>query len=151
MRASQLGLGWQSHLLACRFGAHIEERADCIVLRTPSNPTYYWGNCLLLPQAPRDADVAHWLRRFHDEIAGVQPGSAHVAIGVDAAALPHAMPSWRAAGIDEFDSTAVLVLERAGLSAVPPAKVPVQVRPLRGPDDLDAVVEIEVASRHPSF
>jgi len=47
-------LGWQLHLLACCFDAEITERDNCIVPRTPANPTCHWGNCLMLPAPPRD-------------------------------------------------------------------------------------------------
>jgi hypothetical protein len=43
LKIDQLGLGWRSHLLACGFGGEIVESDDCIVVRSPSNPTYYWG------------------------------------------------------------------------------------------------------------
>lgn len=153
MRVDELGLGWQSHLLACRYGAEIVERGDCIVLRMPANPTYYWGNCLILPAAPRDDELAHWLARFDEEIARHQPGSTHRAFGVDAATLSDALPSWRAAGIDEFDEMAVLTLEPAGLAARPAARdTPALVlRPLDLAQELELAVEAQVAARDASF
>lgn len=154
MKIDQLRLGWRSHLLACGFGSEIVERDDCIVVRTPSNPTYYWGNCLILPEAPRDDDLAHWLRRFDDEIARRQPESQHLAFGVDAAVLPHALPSWRSEGIDEFDDTAVLTLEPAGLvTAVPPVRDAPEfgLRTLDLPRELDLAVDAQVLARDASF
>ena len=153
MRVQTLGLGWQSHLLACRFGARIDERDDCIVLRTPDNPTYYWGNCLILPAAPRDVQLAHWLQRFAQEIGSLQPLSQHVAIGVDAATLADPLPSWRAAGIDEFDETAVLRLDRAGLAAQPALReIPdLVLRTLSLADELELTVEAQVRTRDESF
>ena len=153
MRVEELGLGWQSHLLACRFGAQIIERDDCIVLRIPDNPTYYWGNCLILPAPPRDDDVAHWLARFHEEIARHQPESTHRAFGIDAAALDDALPAWRAAGIDEFDEMAVLTLEPAGLAARPSARdAPgLELRALDLPRELELAIEAQVAARDASF
>jgi RimJ/RimL family protein N-acetyltransferase len=147
-----LGPGWRSHLLASRFGAEVAARDDCVVLRTPDNPTYYWGNCLILPEAPRNGDVAHWLRRFDEEIARLQPESRHVAIGVNAPALTHALPSWRAAGIDEFDATAVLALGRTGLVEAPPPRVEGAVlRRLRWPDEMGLAVQAQVDARDASF
>ena len=153
MRLGELALGWQSHLLASRFGAEIGERDDCIVLRTPANPTYYWGNCLILPAAPRDEDLAHWLARFDSEIASLQPGSRHLAFGVNAATLNADLPSWHAAGIDEFDETAVLTLEPADLAAPPAVRdAPgLRMRSLLLPDELELVVEAQVAVRDASF
>ena len=100
MQRDALDLGWRSHLVASAFGACIDERDDCIVLRTPDNPAYYWGNCLIVPQPPRDADVAHWLWRFDAEIASRQPQSRHVAIGISAPRLDAPLPAWRDAGFD---------------------------------------------------
>lgn len=153
MRIDGLGLGWQSHLLACRFGAEIVERDDCIVLRSPANPTYYWGNCLILPEAPRDADLAHWLARFDEEIGQRQPLSTHRAFGVDAADLPHALPSWRVAGIDELDAMAVLTLEPSGLAPQPSVRdtPALRLRALDLPDELALAVEAQVAARDASF
>jgi len=153
LRQEDLGVGWQSHLLACQFGAEIAERDDCIVLRTPTNPTYYWGNCLILAAAPRDDDLPHWLARFEAEIASLQPESRHLAFGTNAPALVEDLPAWRAAGIDEFDTTAVLTLEPADLLPPPQARgTPgLELRALVLPDELELAVEAQVATRDESF
>jgi ribosomal protein S18 acetylase RimI-like enzyme len=153
MRAEDLGLGWRSHLLACRFGGEIIERDDCIVVRSPSNPTYYWGNCLILGEPPRDGDLAHWLDRFDDEIASRQPESAHLAFGIDTAVLDDPLPAWRAAGIDEIDDTAVLTLSRDALSAPPVVRdTPgLVLRALELPAEVDLAVEAQTAAREISF
>lgn len=153
MRIGDLGLGWQSHLLACRFGAEIVVHDDCIVLRSPDNPTYYWGNCLILAEAPRDADLPGWLARFEAEIGRVQLASRHLAFGVDASELPHPLPTWRVAGIDELDAMAVLVLEPPRLAARPAVRdVPnLELRALRLPQETALAVEAQVASRDASF
>ena len=121
MQRDALDLGWRSHLVASAFGACIDERDDCIVLRTPDNPAYYWGNCLIVPQPPRDADVAHWLWRFDAEIASRQPQSRHVAIGISAPRLDAPLPAWRDAGF-EREETMALSLQRAGLRSAPGAR-----------------------------
>ena len=153
MRSQDLGLGWQSHLLACRFGAEIAEGDDCIVLRTPANPSYYWGNCLILQAPPRDADLAHWLARFDEEIASRQPESTHRAFGINAATLTDQLASWRAAGVDEFDETAVMTLEPGGLLPQPQVRgTPgLALRALVLPDELELAVEAQVATRDASF
>ncbi len=48
--------------------------------RSPYNPTFYWGNFLLLDRVPDGAEATQqWLDRFAQEF----PGSKHVAIGID--------------------------------------------------------------------
>jgi len=153
MKLAELELGWQSHLLASRFGAEIAERDDCIVLRTPANPTYYWGNCLILPAAPRDDELPAWLARFDEEIASKQPASSHLAFGINAATLTDPLPSWRAAGIDEFDDTAVLTLQAGGLASQPSVRDTqgLVLRALSLPGELELAIEAQVATRDASF
>ncbi len=44
------------------------------VVRTPSDPTYYYGNLLLLPEAPLAETIPLWQARFAQEFAGaIQP------------------------------------------------------------------------------
>ena len=60
-------------------GSEVVERGTHLVVRTASNPTYYWGNFLLIPAPPADADeVAHWVAEHHGEF-----GAAHVSLGID--------------------------------------------------------------------
>ena len=40
------------------------------VVRTPSDPAYYYGNLLLLPEAPRAETIPLWQARFAEEFAG---------------------------------------------------------------------------------
>jgi ribosomal protein S18 acetylase RimI-like enzyme len=61
-------------------GSHIEDHGTHLVVRTPDNPTYWWGNFLLLPSAPADdREAAAWLTAFEREF----PGTRHRAFGVD--------------------------------------------------------------------
>ena len=61
-------------------GSRIEDRGTHLVVRTPDNPTYWWGNFLLLPAPPGDAGEAHdWLTSFESEF----PEARHRTFGVD--------------------------------------------------------------------
>jgi GNAT superfamily N-acetyltransferase len=59
-------------------GSQVEDRGDYLVIRTPRNPTYWWGNFLLLA-APVRGQAASWVAAFAAEF----PAARHVAIGVD--------------------------------------------------------------------
>jgi len=149
LRLSDLRPGWRTDFILHRFGAEILERADCLVVRTPSNPTFYWGNCLVLPRAPRDEELAHWLARFDEEIAARQPASRHVAIGIDAPYAGEPMPSWTAAGF-ERRVTMMLRLKPGGLLDPPrPARGEVAVRPVDPATESEAVIEVEATDVGP--
>ncbi len=81
---SALSLGWRTDLNFARFDGKLTTRADCIVVRTPANPSYWWGNFLLFDHAPRPGDAAEWSRRFEAEIGRHHAESRHTTFGVDA-------------------------------------------------------------------
>jgi ribosomal protein S18 acetylase RimI-like enzyme len=60
-------------------GTQVEDRGDHLVVRSPHNPTFWWGNFLLLSQVPPAADTDGWLERFATEF----PEAAHVALAFD--------------------------------------------------------------------
>lgn len=60
-------------------GSLVEEHADHLVVRTPANPTYHWGNCLILDTAPDSGRIGDWVSVFAREF----PNARHVAIGID--------------------------------------------------------------------
>lgn len=59
-------------------GSQVEDRGDYLVIRTPDNPAYWWGNFLLLAP-PKPGQAARWLAAFRSEF----PAASHVAIGLD--------------------------------------------------------------------
>jgi ribosomal protein S18 acetylase RimI-like enzyme len=73
-------LAWQTDLAISRLsGSEVEDRGDHIVVRTPTNPTYYWGNFHLLATPPSEHEVADVLARYAADF----PDAEHRAIGID--------------------------------------------------------------------
>ena len=60
-------------------GSTVEDRGDHLVVSTPANPSFYWGNFLLLDQVPARDQVAEWLERFETAF----PETRHRAFGFD--------------------------------------------------------------------
>jgi ribosomal protein S18 acetylase RimI-like enzyme len=60
-------------------GSVIEERSDYLVVRTPDNPGFWWGNFLLMPAAPSLADAGGWRSWYSAEF----PGAQHRSFGLD--------------------------------------------------------------------
>jgi ribosomal protein S18 acetylase RimI-like enzyme len=72
-------LGYRTDLTArVREGSRVQDRGDYLVLRSPGNPGYWWGNFLLVPSL-RPGEAADWLARFAAEF----PDAGHVTLGVD--------------------------------------------------------------------
>lgn len=78
---SVLSIGWETDLMLRRLaGSEVDEHSDHIVVRTPQNPTFYWGNFVLLRRQPDPVSVREWINEFPRLI----PDRRHVAIGIDA-------------------------------------------------------------------
>jgi RimJ/RimL family protein N-acetyltransferase len=141
---ADLSLGWRTDLNFARFDGELVARADCIVVRTPANPSYWWGNFLLFDHAPRAGDAADWSRRFQAEIGRYQAESRHTTFGVDAReafVLPH---DFVERGFTLYASN-VLTMQREQLRA-PRTALPAgfRVATLKLPEQTPAAVELQV-------
>ena len=74
-------LGLRTELaLRLHAGSVVDDRGDHLVVRTPGNPTFWWGNCLVLPRVPADPRaVRDWVARFESEL----PEAEHRTFYVD--------------------------------------------------------------------
>ncbi len=73
-------LGYRTDLALLQLGGtQVEDGGDYLVVRSPHNPTHWWGNFLLLAQVPAPDASESWLDRF----AAAFPGAEHVALGFD--------------------------------------------------------------------
>ncbi|MFF0343031.1 GNAT family N-acetyltransferase [Kribbella sp. NPDC004875] len=73
-------LGYRTDLLLLELsGSQFYDRGGYVVVRTPDNPGFWWGNFLLYrtPFAPDDAKIR--VDDFHREF----PAAQHVALGID--------------------------------------------------------------------
>lgn len=90
----RLPLGWHTDLAVHRLsGATITGHSDHLVVRTPAEASYHWGNFVLVTDADALDDAGHWLRVFEDAL----PGARHRAIGL--VAEPANRIAWAAAGL----------------------------------------------------
>jgi ribosomal protein S18 acetylase RimI-like enzyme len=73
-------LGYRTDLMILSLaGSQVEDRGRYLVIRTPRNPGYWWGNFLLLESAPQPGETRSWLDTFSAEF----PHARHVALGID--------------------------------------------------------------------
>jgi ribosomal protein S18 acetylase RimI-like enzyme len=60
-------------------GSRVDDRGGYLAVRSPHNPTYWWGNFLLIAEPPEPGEAGAWLAKFAAEF----PTATHVALGVD--------------------------------------------------------------------
>ena len=148
-------LGFRSELIFHRAdGEVIDCRAEhgCRVIRTPSNPTYYWGNYLLFEHAPRPGDEWRWPELFERLIAAAQPESTHRAFGWMEDA-PGDISGFLA---DGYTQNNAVVMQTSVVPTVPAPTLDVQLRPFAlagdaAERDWSALVALSVATRGEQF
>ena len=140
-----LSLGWRTDLIFARFDGQVTDCGNHLRVRTPGNPTFWWGNFLLFQQGPGAGDLERWMALFDEEIASQQPDSRHRAFGIDVRERLVLPPDFAAAGFMLNEAT-VLTLTRDQLLA-PARTLPagIEFRVLDLPADSAAVVDKQVA------
>lgn len=89
----ELTRGWHTDLAVLRLtGSTVEPHPDHLVVRSPHNPSFHWGNFVLVTEAGDADDAARWAAVFRDAF----PDADHVAIGLPR--VPSRGP-WEAAGL----------------------------------------------------
>ncbi len=140
MERERLSLNWQTDLLFARFDGEVHDRGDHLLVRTPGNPTFWWGNFLLFDRAPRDGDLAAWMAAFGREL----PEARHRTFGVQSLA-PVTLPAEFAAAGFELAEATVLTLRAAQLRPCPkPGPQALRFAVLELPRDAGAVVDQQV-------
>jgi ribosomal protein S18 acetylase RimI-like enzyme len=130
-------LGFRTDLMLRRLaGAEVTEYDDHIVVRTPANPTFYWGNFLLIdPPAPGEA--ARWLDVFGQEF----PTAEHLAIGIDGTDGSTGDVTEMLAAGAKLETSIVLTAEQLRLPARQGAA---SVRPLGSDADWQQIVGVRL-------
>jgi ribosomal protein S18 acetylase RimI-like enzyme len=144
-------LVWATGLDALERGRVIEQRDGYLVIRSPGNPGFYWGNLLLFQEPPTLGDARRWEGAFDAEF-GDEPLVRHRTFAWDRT------DGVRGAANEEFvsrgyevEATVGLVADRDRLRPHVRQNREVAVRALdaaRGADGelWDAVVDLQVAS-----
>ena len=131
----------------------VDRRDGYLVVRSPTNPAFWFGNFLVFDDAPGPGDGERWERLFEREFAD-EPAVRHRTLRWDRTdgELGVAAEAFLARGYD-LETLIGLVAEPAELVAHPRANQDVRIRRLDpttgGPDEplWAAVVEIQVAGR----
>lgn len=141
-------LGYRTDLIFAGFDAEIHDRGNHLVIRTPSNPGFYWGNFLIFDRPPQGGDVLNWPELFRQEI-GAPPDVGHQAFGWDSAGdEPGEIQPFVDAGYT-FIQSEVLTAQQVH----PPRHLNSEaiVRPLVTQEDWNQAMENQIACREPVF
>jgi ribosomal protein S18 acetylase RimI-like enzyme len=127
-------------------GSVVEDRGDHLVVRTPDNPTFWWGNCLVLPGPPADEEAARaWLATFEQDLPGARHRTFWVD-GVDGSADD--LQPFVAAGLKADPS---VVMTAGAVHAPPRPNRLAGYRPLAGDDDWAQQVELSMVGEDDGY
>jgi ribosomal protein S18 acetylase RimI-like enzyme len=143
MELRSLGLRTDVALLELG-GSIVEDHGDHLVVRTPENPTFWWGNFLLVGSVPEPAETSRWLARF----AETHPGARHLALAFDTTTgRTEQLSGFAEAGLTV--ETATVMTARAVDEPARPQRE-AEYRALDGERDWAQWVDLRVACRHES-
>jgi ribosomal protein S18 acetylase RimI-like enzyme len=127
-----------------RSGSTVEDRGDHLVVRTDDNPTFWWGNFLLLGEAPDDVDHAReWLAAFESEF----PRARHRTFGIDGGdGDEDDLAPFAAIGLSTEWSS---VMTATDVHEPPRPNTTATCRPLASDDDWAQQVELDRAGEKP--
>lgn len=125
-----------------RFTGEILSRENYLVVRTPTNPDFYWGNYLLFNAPPAPDDAPRWIDLFDREIAAT--------IAVRHRAFTWDSPEGAPAAVEPFLDRGFSLSSQVGLATSHPGVPPhpaegVTVRVLEGDQDWHRVWENQQA------
>jgi ribosomal protein S18 acetylase RimI-like enzyme len=130
-------LGYRTDLAILALeGSQVADRGDHLVIRTPGNPDYWWGNFLLLREL-KPGSGGGWVARFAVEF----PDARHLALGVDEA-------DDRAVDAGEFPGMTMArnaVMTATSLQAPPRPNTEATFRTLEGDTDWRQSLELTAA------
>ena len=142
-------IGFLSETMFQRFDGVVRDFGTYTEVRTPKNPTFWFGNYLLLPEPPATAEIRHWIEVFDARFS-------------DAPEVKHKCLQWPDNGQDttaqraEFERLGWVfdqasVLNATQTQAVRAAPSGVDFRRIERDSDWAQVLEQQVASREEGF
>ena len=135
MRVTSLGFRTDVALRVLE-GGQVTDRGDYLVVRSPGNPDFWWGNFILMAALPEVGSAGEWLARCAAEF----PAARHVALGVDSARYHAVIPEdFLDAGLEPQRGTVLTC------AAVPEPRHPAaeaEIRPLESDADWQQSVDL---------
>ncbi|WBQ02117.1 GNAT family N-acetyltransferase [Kribbella sp. CA-293567] len=133
-------LGYRTDLMLLQLsGSVLTDQGDYVVVRTPANPTFWWGNYLLFrtPFAPGDAVAREAI--FRQEF----PAAKHLALGLDTVdGVVGSEDEVKALGL-EIDRNTVMTAREVREPARP--NLTSQYRDLSSDDDWEQLLDLSLA------
>lgn len=141
MHITSLGFRTDIMLLTLH-GSDVEDHGDHLVVRTPGNPGFWWGNFVLLRDLPGPGDVRRWEQVFAHEL----PEAVHRTFGIDGTRGDVADLGEFAAVGYTVDTSAVMTASAVREPPHPHRDATYRALDLTDRGDRDAAIELQLAN-----
>jgi ribosomal protein S18 acetylase RimI-like enzyme len=137
-------LGFKSELIFTSFDGEVVDRGHYLVVKTLSNPNFFWGNLLIFDRPPESGDYQKWVELFKKEFT--DPRIYHVTLAWDS-------NSGSIGDVSEFIENGY-ELEANGVmsatSVIRPSKFNefLMVRPLQDESEWAQMIKLQIESAH---
>jgi GNAT superfamily N-acetyltransferase len=137
-------LGYRSDLIFTNFDGKVEDRGSYLVVRTLTNPNFFWGNLLIFDRPPYNSDVEKWKALFKREFT--DPSIYHMTFAWDS-------PAGEVGDVSRFvehgfDLQKQVVLATSQVTMPLKFDSALTVRPLTAGHEWDRMIEIQTDSAH---
>ncbi|MDH5674485.1 MAG: GNAT family N-acetyltransferase [Myxococcales bacterium] len=133
-------LAMRTELAVSNHGCELTRRDGYWVVRTPDNPQYWFGHCLVFDRPPEPSDFERWMRLFSTELGDLR--SRHRVFRIDSAdgQAGHSAPFLKAG----FTIERMHVLTADAVVPPPRVHTGIEVRPVASEAEWRAVLELDV-------
>ncbi|MGE0527479.1 MAG: GNAT family N-acetyltransferase [Bdellovibrionales bacterium] len=141
-------LGYRTDLMIHEFENRVEDKSHYIVVETPSNPHFFWGNFLIFKEPPRAHDLVDWPKLFSREFAH-QPLIKHCTLAWDSVTAEKGCAQAFVEAGFSLEEAVVLTVQ----TVCPPPKInrALEIRPLSTDADWKAAITNQVKCCPQSF
>jgi ribosomal protein S18 acetylase RimI-like enzyme len=140
-------LAFQTDLFFHRFNGIVFEYDDYLIIKTPSNPTFFWGNLLYFKNPPTENSFIEWQRCFKQQFESMN--AEHMTFAWDSTnGEIGASDLFVKEGFD-LEKSVVMVADQI----IRPAKInsDIVVRPITSEEEWQMVIENHVLCRGKDF
>lgn len=141
---------YETDLLLIAETGRVDHRESYVVARMPENPGFYWGNFLLMPEAPKKGDSSRWLGLFKKEF-GNDADIHHITFGWDGTDGDNGeLDEFKAEGF-KLDRADVLTAGPFDLVRPSQPLEDLEMRPLESDEDWMMAVDLQILCRGAGF
>lgn len=134
-------LGYKADLIFTSLDGQVLDRESYLVVKTLSNPNYFWGNLLIFDRAPRAGDFTTWKKLFSNEF--LDPSIYHMTFAWDSEEQGD-VAEFLAAGF-KLEKAIVLTARTSEIHLPKKHHPKIQVSPPRNHQDWETSIQIQIA------